>query len=356
MAGTAAGELLPPYVIYKANNIYDTWTTGGPKGTRYNRTASENSTHLTQPIDIAFFRPMKMAWRNILLKWKKTDGRTQASVPKGCFPRLLKVLINELSDNVETNLKAGFRKAGIIPVDRDQVLSRLPSSENEDPNKSRYAVDKSVLQLLKEMRYGTMNIKNNKKKVRVIPGKLVNIDPESKDLENKIVNTPTQKKEVQKLIDKLNYDFMNKDSTESKSKKKINDSQQQQDEEFIINYIDESASIIDYLPDIETNNIFSEFKDPAQGEMCDTHNTKVVDLEKKENKTIKQKNVEIIFIEKIKNTRSGVNLKKCKKIPLNTVKNIKKEKTRQQLPSNTKNRHYYKSDAEILKALDDDSI
>lgn len=34
----AAGEPLPPYVIYKAEHLWNTWTEGGPVGTRYNRT------------------------------------------------------------------------------------------------------------------------------------------------------------------------------------------------------------------------------------------------------------------------------------------------------------------------------
>ena len=32
-AGTADGTMLPRYVVYKATNMYDTWTTGGPSGT-----------------------------------------------------------------------------------------------------------------------------------------------------------------------------------------------------------------------------------------------------------------------------------------------------------------------------------
>ena len=34
------GTLLPPYVVYKATNLYDTWTHGGPEGTRYNKSKS----------------------------------------------------------------------------------------------------------------------------------------------------------------------------------------------------------------------------------------------------------------------------------------------------------------------------
>ncbi|KAE9530061.1 hypothetical protein AGLY_011523 [Aphis glycines] len=40
MAGNAEGELLPPYIVYKAENLYPTWTENGPQGTRYNRSGS----------------------------------------------------------------------------------------------------------------------------------------------------------------------------------------------------------------------------------------------------------------------------------------------------------------------------
>lgn len=39
-AGSAAGQLLPCYVVYKAEHLYDTWRQGGPRGTRYNRSKS----------------------------------------------------------------------------------------------------------------------------------------------------------------------------------------------------------------------------------------------------------------------------------------------------------------------------
>lgn len=39
-AGTADGQLLPIYVVYKADHLWDSWTLGGPRGTRYNRSKS----------------------------------------------------------------------------------------------------------------------------------------------------------------------------------------------------------------------------------------------------------------------------------------------------------------------------
>lgn len=39
-AAAGDGTLLPPYVTYKAENLYTTWTESGPKGTVYNRSKS----------------------------------------------------------------------------------------------------------------------------------------------------------------------------------------------------------------------------------------------------------------------------------------------------------------------------
>ena len=38
--GNAAGETVPPYVVYKAESMWSTWTEGGVTGCRYNRTKS----------------------------------------------------------------------------------------------------------------------------------------------------------------------------------------------------------------------------------------------------------------------------------------------------------------------------
>lgn len=233
IACTAEGELLPPYVVYKAQHLYDTWTVKGPKGTRYNRSQSgwfdgtifedwiksviipyfqgvpgrkiligdnlsshlsldliklcheenirfvflpANSTHITQPLDVAFFRPMKIAWRNILYQWKKADGRQQASVPKGCFPRLLSMLLDALKHNSKENILSGFKKAGINPLDPTQVLKRLPGYDRVSHQPE--TINESVLTILKEMRYGTINVAEpkRKRKIEVEPGKSVSLD------------------------------------------------------------------------------------------------------------------------------------------------------------------------------------
>ena len=39
-AATGDGQILPPYVVYKSLNLYESWREGGPEGSRYNRTKS----------------------------------------------------------------------------------------------------------------------------------------------------------------------------------------------------------------------------------------------------------------------------------------------------------------------------
>lgn len=39
-SATASGELLPCYVVYKAERLYNTWINGGPVKTVYNQTKS----------------------------------------------------------------------------------------------------------------------------------------------------------------------------------------------------------------------------------------------------------------------------------------------------------------------------
>ncbi|CAG4981887.1 unnamed protein product [Parnassius apollo] len=136
-----------------------------------------NSTHLTQPLDVAFFRPVKIAWRNILFTWKKSEGRVMPTIPKNVFPKLLKQLLNKMEPNTKQNILAGFMKAGISPLNKDKVLNRLPGNNlrHEFCLEEKEAIDESVLSLLKEMRYGPENTRTIRKpkKINVIPRKSV---------------------------------------------------------------------------------------------------------------------------------------------------------------------------------------
>lgn len=187
------GTLLPVYVNYKAEHLYTTWTAGGPPGMLYNRTKSgwftmetfedwfrtvilpyfnnfdkaktkvligdnlashvsiwvlkkcveenirfvllpPNSTGLTQPLDVAFFKPLKAHWSKVLTSWKL---KNRGTIPKDTFPRLLKNCLEEMSSKSAVNIKAGFRGSGIIPLDRNQVLKRLPHVITVEENEKK---------------------------------------------------------------------------------------------------------------------------------------------------------------------------------------------------------------------------
>ena len=188
--GNADGKVIPPYIVYKAESMW-TWTENGPVGARYNRSKSgwfdslcfedwfrslllprlkkpapgaskhiligdnlsshinvevlelcekngvlfialpPNSTHLLQPLDVAYFRPMKIAWKNIITDWKlKGKGRKAPSLPKDEFPKLLKILMDKLNTTGKQNLCLVSERAAFVPSTnnrcwQDCLISRL---------------------------------------------------------------------------------------------------------------------------------------------------------------------------------------------------------------------------------------
>ena len=144
VCGSAAGQLLPPFTVYKGKNLYQTWVKGGPEGAAYSASPSGwmhdfnfeswfesifipavtdlkkpvvlifdgHNSHLTfktiksaidkeiillcliphashrlQPLDVGFFRPFKIIWRDVLKEWYRSSR--QAPVTKPVFPTLL---------------------------------------------------------------------------------------------------------------------------------------------------------------------------------------------------------------------------------------------------------------------------
>lgn len=231
MAATAAGHLLPPYVVYKSVHLYPTWIEGGPEGAMYNRTKSgwfdsatfedwfdkilipyfrnlpgrkvligdnlashislhvldscaehnikfvllpPNATHLLQPLDVAFFAPMKKAWRVILSEWKKTN---RGCIVKSDFPKLLNKCIKNI-ENLETNIRSGFRGCGIIPLNPNVVLNKIPDvdvNQEADKRENENHWTTSLKEFLKESRLATtQDIRPKRgKKLKVAPGKAV---------------------------------------------------------------------------------------------------------------------------------------------------------------------------------------
>ena len=248
--GNAKGEMMPVYVCYKSIQLHKQWTQYGPAKARYNRTESgwftedifadwffqtalpnirrkaggsvsaligdnlaahinndvlkackknnikfislpPNTTDKTQPLDIAYFRPMKIAWRHILNKWKTTPERRKCStLPKTAFPKLLKELVDCLFyGNGSANLIAGFEKAGIHPVNRMKVLERLPLQGATDISTCSQ-LDNSFIKVLTELRgsdrdRGSKAQRASKRtRLNVLPGQSICPDSSGSDSES----------------------------------------------------------------------------------------------------------------------------------------------------------------------------
>ena len=100
----------------------------------------KNSTHMCQPLDVAYFRPFKIAWRRALELWKLRNPGF-ASLPKCRFPSLLKSVIDVVKSE---NIISGFREA---------LLSQLPDNCSIQDVAYNVDVAESLIQFLREKRF-----------------------------------------------------------------------------------------------------------------------------------------------------------------------------------------------------------
>ena len=109
-------------------------------------TMPPNATHLCQPLDVAVFRGLKQSWRSILMKWR-VESRIKGAIPKEHLPTLLNKLNNTLWPEA---LISGFRATGIYPMDKTEVIKRLPEKYKDPSGKDTVMIlNESVLDILK---------------------------------------------------------------------------------------------------------------------------------------------------------------------------------------------------------------
>ncbi|KAF0708139.1 Jerky-like, partial [Aphis craccivora] len=187
LMNSAALKLKPMFVLYKSRHIWSTWTEGGPPSTRYSNSPSgwfdfasflewfesifipetrrlegkkvvicdnvdfhfsskvlelsetnnitficlpPNSTHITQPLDVAVFRSVKGSWRKLLGEWEENNGNNL--VTKEIKPTLLRRLLLEIDPTITNNLKSGFQACGIFPCDVEVLLKKIPGQTTDD--------------------------------------------------------------------------------------------------------------------------------------------------------------------------------------------------------------------------------
>lgn len=94
---------------------------------------------------MAVFRPTKIEWRDILDTWRK-ESQCAGNLPKTILPSILYKLFHFLKHE---NLLSGFRTTDIAPLQRNEVLKKLPSTNNT-PNVNALSFNQSVLEVLKE--------------------------------------------------------------------------------------------------------------------------------------------------------------------------------------------------------------
>ena len=132
---------------------------------------SSNSTNLLQPLDVAYFRSLKVHWRAILGNWR-AESRSKGSIPKEVFPIMLtQVLEKSKRTGGPENIKSGFRATGLYPRNVEEPLKHLPGTSaaaqcREDVQRD---LDSTLIQMLSERR--GLNEKKKPRGSKIIPGK-----------------------------------------------------------------------------------------------------------------------------------------------------------------------------------------
>ena len=93
----------------------------------------------------------------------------ESSLPRTMFPRLLQEFIDDLN---KEHLVSGFRKCGIYPLDRSQIINRLQTED--DPMEANLSVDKCLIDILKSASEKRDTAPIRGKKISVVPGKDIN--------------------------------------------------------------------------------------------------------------------------------------------------------------------------------------
>eukprot|EP00116_Pleurobrachia_bachei_P003132 sb/3463394/ len=174
-ACSAAGEFLPPYVVYKSKHLHSTWVENGPPGTMYNCSDSGwmemdtfaewfeklfvphvkhyekplvlyfdgHASHMSartiylaiaeqiyliclpahtsgalQPLDVGVFKGAKAEWKNILGTFYRSNDNEP--VTKETFPALLSDLFKYMLNHAGSAVN-GFIKSGLFPLDRTKI-------------------------------------------------------------------------------------------------------------------------------------------------------------------------------------------------------------------------------------------
>lgn len=88
-----------------------------------------NATHLLQPMDVAVFRSLKGSWKAAVHSWRLQNIDTPILRKVNFCPLLNKVLNDALTTEIFQN---GFRKCGLVPWNPDEVCCSLEPQNYEE--------------------------------------------------------------------------------------------------------------------------------------------------------------------------------------------------------------------------------
>ena len=77
-----------------------------------------NSTHIMQPLDIAFFHPFKDAWKKTIQKWKAENNNMR--LRREHFASVLMMTLNSFTEEGNV-VKNGFKAAGLMPFNPQAI-------------------------------------------------------------------------------------------------------------------------------------------------------------------------------------------------------------------------------------------
>lgn len=136
-----------------------------------------------------------MAWKEVLKEWKL---KNKGVIPKAVLPSLLKKCLDSLKDGIARNLKAGFKGAGLHPVDRQQVLKRLPSVGKKSVG---HNLGETLVTMFKKTRFNETQdseVTQKKKMLKIAPGQSVSSEDALQLLKESKANTAKKAKKEQK--------------------------------------------------------------------------------------------------------------------------------------------------------------
>lgn len=76
-----------------------------------------NATHMLQPMDVAVFKPLKVAWRHEIQDWRIKNNAVK--IKKGEFAGLLKNSMEKT--DMKSHLQNGFKACGLFPFNADNI-------------------------------------------------------------------------------------------------------------------------------------------------------------------------------------------------------------------------------------------